>query len=524
MRDPQEQSILVVDDEEPVLQLIRTLLASNGLTCRTTTDPREALEILEAEPVDLVISDAHLAAAGSREILDHAARTGIGIPVILTARQQSIAAVTRPLSAGAYEVLKKPFELSRLPGIVIRALEKQRLARENEALRDQLALYQIITAVNASIDEQEILQTALASIERAFQADRVRLFSRKSGQSRFSHWRGQSLYADPLAAVEERLVQRVVETDRPLVVPEEGTGPDLLAGQAHTALALPLRGRESVVGAIVVIRRSGPWAFTASDLSTLEVLAGNMGAVMETASRTRQAIEARNGLAESDPSMIGSLVSALDAREHEEAGHSMRVAEYALRLAQEMGLPTSERTALKFGAMLHDIGKIGVGEGILVKAGPLGEDERTELERHPVIGYEILRGIRFIQGAAEIVLCHQERYDGSGYPNGLSGADIPLGARIVAVADTFEAMTHQRPYRRALDYAAVVEDLTHRSARRFDPYVVDAFLRVPPSDWETIRERIAEGERNWNLVSTRAGLESTDPSSSPSLPLKLQTG
>ncbi|HUP00384.1 MAG TPA: HD domain-containing phosphohydrolase [Gemmatimonadota bacterium] len=525
MSEPQEQFILVIDDEEPVLQLIRTLLASHGLSCRGVSDPRLALEILASEPVDLVISDAHMAGPGSREILDRAARIGTGIPVVLTTRQQSIAAATRSIATGAYDVLKKPFEFSRLPGIVHRALEKQRLARENEALRDQLALYQIITAVNASIDEQEILQTVLASVERAFEADRVRLFSRRAGRRRFTHWRGGTQYADPLAAIEERLAQRIMEDPTPLVIPEEGAGPDLLAGQASTALAIPLRGRETIVGAITVVRRQGPWTFTRRDLATLEILAGNVGAVMDSASRTRREIESRAGLMDSDPTMIGSLVAALDAREHEDAGHSVRVAEYALRLAHEMGLPATERTALKFGAMLHDIGKIGVSDDILVKAGPLAEDERSELERHPVVGYEILRGIRFIRGAAEIVLCHQERYDGSGYPNGLSGADIPLGARIVAVADTLEAMTHERPYRQALAYADVLEDFTHRSARRFDPYVVDAFLRVPESDWELIRERIAEGEHRWNLFTTRAGIRGAAlDESHPLRSLKLETG
>lgn len=132
-----------------------------------------------------------------------------------------------------------------------------------------------------------------------------------------------------------------------------------------------------------------------------------------------------------------------------------------------------------------------------MKAGPLTEDERREMERHPVIGHEIVSGIRFISSAAEIVLCHQERYDGSGYPNGLSGSEIPPGARIVAVADIFEAMTHARPFRQALGYSAVVQELSRSGRRRFDPRVVEAFLRVPEADWEQIREQHGQdGSRN----------------------------
>ncbi len=191
-QEHQEQAILVVDDEEPVLHLIESLLASHGRSCRTASDPAEALNILETETTDLVISDAHLTSPASRELLDRARH--LEIPVVFTIRQQSSAPATQALVGGAYEVLKKPFELSRLPGIVARALQQQRLVRENEALRDQLALYQIITVVNASLDEQDVLKGALSSVESAFDADRARLFIRKPGQKRLTHWRAGALY------------------------------------------------------------------------------------------------------------------------------------------------------------------------------------------------------------------------------------------------------------------------------------------------------------------------------------------
>lgn len=493
MSRSQQQSILVIDDEEPVLHLIRSLLAGQGLACRGVSDPEEALSILAAEAIDLVISDAHLPPPGSLAILESARRSRGGVPVVFTTRHQSITPPVRALVAGAFEVLKKPFELSRLPAVVGRALERQRLVRENESLTDRLALYEIVTAVNASIEEQEILQIGLASVERAFAVDRVRLFGRRPGQKRLTHWNSGAFYADPLAAVEERIVTRVVDEDTALLVPGEAADAALLFGQAHSALAFPLRGRTGIVGAVVVIRKAGPWGFTPQDLATLELLTVNLGAVMERATRTRRAIENRTGVSESDPSMIGDLVMALDAREHEASGHSARVAEYALRLAGELCVPPAALVDLKFGALLHDIGKIGVRDDILLKAGPLTEEERDELERHPGIGHDILRGIHFIRNAAEIVLCHHERFDGSGYPRGLSSSEIPLGARIVGVVDTFEAMTHVRPYRQSLTYTDAVEELTRRSARQFDPSIVDAFLRIPESEWELIQARVAEG-------------------------------
>ncbi len=175
---------------------------------------------------------------------------------------------------------------------------------------------------------------------------------------------------------------------------------------------------------------------------------------------------------------LWSLVLALDAREHETGDHSQRVVRYSLAIARRLGLPERDLPALGRGALLHDIGKIGVPDAILLKSGPLDEAEWREMRRHPEIGYEILRSIGFLTGSAELVLTHQERFDGGGYPRGLAGEAIPIAARVFAIADTYDAMTSHRPYRRALAGDLARAEIARCAGTQFDRRCAEAFLSM----------------------------------------------
>ena len=180
--------------------------------------------------------------------------------------------------------------------------------------------------------------------------------------------------------------------------------------------------------------------------------------------------------AELEACTLSALVAALDARESETAGHSQRVVRITLAIAARLGVARDEMQHIGRGALLHDIGKIGVSDTVLLKPGPLTTGEWIAMRRHPEIGHQILRGISFLGPAAEIVLCHQERFDGGGYPRGLLRDEIPLGARIFAIADTFDAMTSDRPYRAAVTTSAAREEIRRCADTQFDPKCVRAFL------------------------------------------------
>jgi len=186
---------------------------------------------------------------------------------------------------------------------------------------------------------------------------------------------------------------------------------------------------------------------------------------------------------------LKALVQALETRDFETHGHSERVVTFSLRLGYELGLDKDALADLELGALLHDIGKIGVPDAILRKPAKLNEEEWGKMKLHPLHGQKILRNIRFLEGAAKIVSQHHEQWDGSGYPYGLRGEDIDIGARIFAVVDAFDAMVSDRVYRKGRPYRAALEELERCSGTQFDPMVVEAFKRIPQEDWEILRER-----------------------------------
>jgi putative nucleotidyltransferase with HDIG domain len=201
--------------------------------------------------------------------------------------------------------------------------------------------------------------------------------------------------------------------------------------------------------------------------------------------------------------MLQMLCAALDLRDQATKGHSLRVARLAMAVAEQMDLAADELTHLEQAAMLHDLTKFGLPGVILEKAGPLDEDEWEEIQKHPEMAYQIVRDIPFLQRAGEIVLHHHERFDGGGYPHGLMGEEIPLGARIFAVVDAYDAMTSERPYRRAGSHAFAVREIKRNANTQFDPQVIEAFLEANRKG--LIRDRAPgkdNGESEMQLVAT----------------------
>lgn len=205
--------------------------------------------------------------------------------------------------------------------------------------------------------------------------------------------------------------------------------------------------------------------------------------------RTAELDRALGSLEDAYRSTLKALTAALETRDSETHGHSERVVSYSLRLGREYGLDERQKKSLEFGSLLHDIGKIGVPDSILRKPAKLTEEEWVRMREHPLHGQQILRGIEFLEGAARVVAQHHEKWDGSGYPLGLKREDIDLCARIFAVADAFDAMTSDRVYRRGKSYESAAKELDEWAGRQFDPTVVEAFHRVPRTDWEELHRQ-----------------------------------
>jgi putative nucleotidyltransferase with HDIG domain len=198
---------------------------------------------------------------------------------------------------------------------------------------------------------------------------------------------------------------------------------------------------------------------------------------------------------------LEALGDALDLKDAETEGHSKRVTAFTMAIARAMELPNEKVRVIARGAFLHDVGKMAIPDAILRKPGRLTPEEQMRMREHTLLGYQMLRKIPFLRDAAQIVYCHQERYDGSGYPRGLKGDQIPIGARIFAVADTFDAITSDRPYRAAQSIPAARREIRRHSGHQFDPHVVEAFMSISDDLWQQIKDETEalgkERKRKW---------------------------
>ncbi|MBN2407673.1 MAG: GAF domain-containing protein [Elusimicrobia bacterium] len=240
---------------------------------------------------------------------------------------------------------------------------------------------------------------------------------------------------------------------------------------SKTFISVPLKIKNKVIGALNVNSDKKDRKFNQRDLRLINILADQAAIAIEN-------IQLYNDMKEMYIGTIETLAKAIDAKDPTTRGHTDRVTKYAVEIAQEMNLPEKLIRNIKFASLIHDIGKIGVKDDVLLKPGKLTESEYEDIKKHPLIGEQILAPVEFLTNVAPLVLYHHERYDGNGYLEGLKGEEIPIGARIINVADSFEAMISDRPYSKEMSREAAVKELKDESGKQFDPKVVEAFLRI----------------------------------------------
>ncbi len=240
-----------------------------------------------------------------------------------------------------------------------------------------------------------------------------------------------------------------------------------------TFIAIPVKTDKDFLGLIFLLGKIK----TEYSMETIDFIA-NISSIISVAVYNAQTL---NYIEEEHFETISSISEAIEARDTYTRTHGDRLIDYGVMVAKELGLSHNEIKNIRYAAAMHDVGKIGIKDSILNKQGKLTDEEYEEIKKHPEIGYNMLKKIKFLSHIANDVLHHQERYDGKGYPFGLSGEDIPIASRIIAVVDTFDAMTTDRPYRKALPVETALEEIKKNSGTQFDPNVVEAFLKAVKS-------------------------------------------
>lgn len=417
--------------------------------------------------------------------LDYKTRSVLSVPILHNSELLGVLNVNNKRSGDAF--LEDDLNLLLgISGQISQAIANASLHEKTDMQVAELSLIQELgKAINSSLDLDSVLNYFIDMTTRITDSDRatLMLFDDVAGELYVEVYRGfEDLgVLDVRLKIGEGVAGRAAELRRPIKVDNTGKSTDYkelprIARKADlTLISAPLVNKDNLVGVINcerMLSKKGP--FSPENLDLLETLASQASIAIENARLYHNLL---NVYLET----IRSLAAAIDAKDSYTHGHSRRVTDLSVGIALEMNLPRTEVDTIRHASLLHDVGKIGISEQILLKPGRLTDDEFETIKSHPHIGAGILNSIEFLKNVCEIIKHHHERFDGRGYPNNLSGDEIPLGSRIICVADSFDAITSCRPYRKPLTFDEATEEVVRCAGSQFDPLVVDAFVRLRTS-------------------------------------------
>lgn len=549
---PAVARVLVADDDPNTVRLVTKRLMPEGFQVDSAADGQEALEKMEAGHYDLVLLDYKMPEVDGLTVLSRVKESQPATAVVIMTAYGSETVAMESLRRGADDYLIKPLDENEpLPTVRVnlqkvrrrREIEdsaarlrmsaspefedKERLISElrqssislmeqydkllaaeeqNRAYAERLeqmveertgdlkrrtmelsVLHSVLSAATRSLELPEVLKITMKEISDMLQAvssaafvldqmaGRLRLVYQSGLPEDFLRWVSRS-------ADESLEFSEVTTGGEPVVIGElaDKEGLSIIAGQAECVVMIPMRTSSEVVGLMMAVCADsrevdeGSWKL-------LRAIGEEVGVVVEN-------VRLYENLRLAYLSTIRALAEAVDAKDSYTRGHSDRVSALAEATAAELGLPSEEVENIRNAGYLHDIGKIGTPDSVLTKSGVLTADEMETMKLHPGASQRILSHAQLPDGVKAMIRHHHERFDGSGYPDGLKGDEIPLGSKILAVADAYEAMTSNRPYRDSLTVTEALRELKSHSGDQFDPRIVDAFLRV--------REKIEDVERS----------------------------
>ena len=356
----------------------------------------------------------------------------------------------------------------------------------DELLTSLLTIHEIGIVNAGSIKKEEFFQTVVDSACDLIHSPRGSLMVFDDATKELKIVASKNISREVIESTRikpgQGIAGRAFETGETIFVtdPEHNTQYKDFIGseeQKDPFIALPLKVKDKPFGVLNLHLSHKKESFTDYDLKFLTLLAGESAITLENI-KLYESIE--NFYLE----MVQTLARVIDAKDAYTGDHAGRARQKARALAEELHMPDQMIKYVEYAALLHDIGKIGIDGGILSKPGRLTEEEYNEIKKHPAIGYQILSPIHFLGPVAQMVLYHQEWYNGMGYPEGLKGEEIPLGARIVATIDAWDAMMSDRPYRKALSREIGISELSKGAGKQFDPVVVGAFLKLETREWQ----------------------------------------
>ena len=501
--EPELLRVLLVDDNASVLRFLVSAFTSNHCQVATAATAEEALDLLGDDPYDLVVSDIKMPGLSGLDLLRSIKGKQPGTPVVLITGVPSVNSAVFGLRHGAYDYLPKPFSVTEVKELI------QRLRRDRAegngsvhypaGLSEELARRQGGVEVLSGIGELALqglepglfVEKVLEKTSRSLRGDgAVILLCDQDGKFNASRMGEAELVNQLLTLLHAHFGD---------VLKSGGRETFTLTKRDHgfEALAALIPGVGNAMGILCMARNAPNGAFLPDEKALLLGYA-------QTTAIALQKIVLREHLEKNLIDTISSFVVALESKDPYLKGHSARVSLYTGEIASVMALKPSDVVLFSQAGMLHDLGKLVIMDNILLKPRQLTEEEFELIRSHPVVGDKILKPLRFLSCEAKAVRHHHERYDGKGYPDGLKGEDIPFIARVVTVADAFDAMTSDRPYRVKRPVEAAVAEVIRGARTQFDPLVAEAFVTIPIA-------RLAEISRHFDPRSAGAPVVAAQP-------------
>jgi response regulator RpfG family c-di-GMP phosphodiesterase len=473
--------VLIVDDEESTVAICKFALQRLGMEVETALTASEALAKVRQEAFDLAVVD-WLLPDGSGMALFRMMREHLPQLIGILITGQNVADTNREaLEAGFWAFLPKPFTISEFQATVERAAAYIRAIRERERLELMMSLSEVAQQIATSLETEEVLQRILHVALQQARADKVSimLVDQSTSPPRLRLVAAEGLSPDLLSIevpVGEGIAGQVVITGTPLLINAQTIhqfSPSALHYQgAGSALCLPLKVGNRVVGVLNLTRLTSDRPFSESDIRLYLVLAAQAALAIENA-QLHQKI--REGYIAALASFCKFAETLMPYRQ----GHSIRVGIYAKRLAEVVGLKKQEAEQLRIAALMQDLGLLKVPKEVLMKPERLTDDEWQLVKQHPIWSLELVDPPAILTETVEAaVRHHHERFDGSGYPDGLKGEQIPLPAKLLAVADTFDALCSERPYRPAYSTEQALDEMRKVAGSQLDPDLTDAFIQT----------------------------------------------
>jgi putative nucleotidyltransferase with HDIG domain len=532
----QKRTILVVDDDKRVVDLLQISLSQNGYHVTTASTGEEALESVRRETPHLIILDLRLPKKNGYEVCAalKSAKDTAGIPIIMVSATAEVDARLQGLMHGADDYLTKPFSPKELLIKVRRIFERLERAenlsiknqeletevarnREDLVVRNKELRFQVFSLetlmglthqLNSSLDLEALLSTVILSVVGQLRVNSACLFltDEREDPKRLDAMTFKGVKEDLVRSIhfeyQDEFLRAVRPVDgeegRPVRLHDLSEDPSLekSVGPLYAAgftLVCPVMMKRKLTALLAVGEKVSGQEFHSTDLEMVKALSESAGIAIENARLFKD-------LQETYLATVRVLVSTIEAKDPYTHGHTERVAQYSVGIAKEMDFTQDEIQTIQLGAFLHDIGKLHTSDSILHKPGALTDEEWRLVKAHPVRGAQMLQGVKFLEKATDLVRHHHERVDGKGYPDGLRGDEITIGAKIVNVADAFDAMTTERPYRVGLTMDQAIAQLEDKAGTQFAKEVVEVMVKALREG----RMLVLKNEAPWKQKNVKA--------------------